>query len=276
MGCGANPNIFNVFERNDFKEGNTVVNYNTAQGSNYNFGGGYVLASTSGESTTGRMHSQRLSMNSFTAFRDNLIESNGGILVNGDSAGILVEGNTIRESDLQICVANSTRNVVVRGNDARTECYGSGLPLKVDDGSLDSPWPVNGFDKLPTLWFGANLTGPNNHATLQLIAKHSVAIISWGQSSRAHASRDEEASELAAAKAARAFIDSTGSPTNVTTVLGVYRQIQIALGLFNISHIASLDLDETRSYWLHQADNVSNICGMQPSEGDKKSQWSEY
>ena len=48
MGCGANPNRFNVFERNDFREGNTVVNYNTAEGASYNFGGGYLLTSTSG------------------------------------------------------------------------------------------------------------------------------------------------------------------------------------------------------------------------------------
>lgn len=62
-------------------------------------------------------------MNSFTVYRGNLIESNGGILVTDDSANILVEGNTIRNSDLQICVRNSTRNVVVRGNDAGTECF---------------------------------------------------------------------------------------------------------------------------------------------------------
>lgn len=94
MGCGANPNLFNVFERNHFTEGNTAVNYNTAQGSNYNFGGGYVLASTSGGAANGA-HSrggfEQLSMNSFTVFRQNRIDSNGGILVEDDSADILVE-----------------------------------------------------------------------------------------------------------------------------------------------------------------------------------------
>jgi parallel beta-helix repeat protein len=66
---------------------------------------------------------EQLSMNSFTVYRENLIESNGGILITGDSADILVEGNTIRNSDLQICVRNSTRNVVTRNNDARIDCF---------------------------------------------------------------------------------------------------------------------------------------------------------
>lgn len=93
MGCGANPNYFNVFERNHFVEGNTVVNYNTAQGANYNFGGGYLLASTSGGGAGGSSGAgfEELSMNTYTVFRQNRIDSNGGILIEDDSANILVE-----------------------------------------------------------------------------------------------------------------------------------------------------------------------------------------
>lgn len=93
MGCGANPNYFNVFERNHFIEGNTVVNYNTAQGANYNFGGGYLLASTSGGGAGGSSGAgfEQLSMNTFTVFRQNRIDSNGGILIEDDSANILIE-----------------------------------------------------------------------------------------------------------------------------------------------------------------------------------------
>ena len=124
MGCGANPNMFNVFERNEFVEGNTIVNYNTLQGASYNFGGGYLLASTSGGgaggSTGGRF--EGLSMNHFTLFRGNTIRSNGGILVADDSDNVLVEGNTIEQSDLQICVTNTTRAVLVIGNSAREAC----------------------------------------------------------------------------------------------------------------------------------------------------------
>ena len=167
MGCGANPNLFNVFERNHFTEGNTSVNYNTARGSSYNFGGGYVLASTSGGTANGapsRGGFEQLSMNSFTVFRQNRIDSNGGILVEDDSADILVEcelpfsffscsvhfvrnsqdriadestskqrinltlfsfrfaANSIEQSDLQICITNTTRNVFLRDNDAQTVC----------------------------------------------------------------------------------------------------------------------------------------------------------
>jgi hypothetical protein len=163
MGCGANPNYFNVFERNHFVEGNTVVNYNTAQGANYNFGGGYLLASTSGGGAGGSSGAgfEELSMNTYTVFRQNRIDSNGGILIEDDSANILVEceshvyifacvfvccdafchrlhheltmcpnlpivstipANSIKQSDLQICVKNTTRNIFVRGNDASTTC----------------------------------------------------------------------------------------------------------------------------------------------------------
>ena len=121
MGCGANPNMRNVFERNDFVEGNAIVNYNTAEGASYNFGQGYTLASTSGGGAGGSSGSryEGLSMNMLTVFRDNIIRSNGGILVADDSTDILVEGNTVLQSDLQICVTNSTRGVFLRGNNAR-------------------------------------------------------------------------------------------------------------------------------------------------------------
>lgn len=120
MGCGANPNMRNVFEGNVFAEGNTIVNYNTPQGASDNFLAGYLLASTSGGgagNATGAGF-EHLSMNSLTVFRDNTIKSNGGILITDDSMDIVVEGNTVMNSDLNICVTNTTRNVVVRNNNA--------------------------------------------------------------------------------------------------------------------------------------------------------------
>ena len=53
------------------------------------------------------------------------------------------------------------------------------------------------------------------------------------------------------------------------------RQIQIALGLFNVSHQAALDPSK-RGYWLHQIGNRSNVCGMTPSMGDRPSQWGTF
>jgi hypothetical protein len=138
--------------------------------------------------------------------------------------------------------------------------------------SMSSQWPTNGYDTLPTLWFGANESGPNDQQTLELIGRHSLAIISWGQAIKPHGSRDAEQSEAEAAMQARGYLDSVG---NNNTVIGVYRQIQIALGLFNISHSASLD-PANAHFWLHQVDNASNICGMTPSMGDKPSPWGTW
>ncbi len=124
MGCGANPNIRNVFERNDFSEGNAVVNFYTPEGASWNFGRGYVIGSTSGGGAGGSTGSRvgDLSMNSFTVFRGNTIESNGGILIADDSSYVLVEDNVIAESDLQICVTNTTSAVLVRNNRAALRC----------------------------------------------------------------------------------------------------------------------------------------------------------
>jgi hypothetical protein len=138
-----------------------------------------------------------------------------------------------------------------------------------------SPWPTDGYDRLPTLWFSANVSGANSRAELELLSKYDLAIISWGQEmpgGSGKITRDSERAQAAAASAARRYLDSVG---NNSTVLGVYRQIQIALGLFNVSHTAALD-PKKRSFWLHQQDNASNICGMEPSEGDKRSQWGTY
>jgi hypothetical protein len=137
------------------------------------------------------------------------------------------------------------------------------------------PWPSHGYDKLNTVWFSANASGPNSQATLELIARHDLAIISWGQAMPSEPGkiiRDSEKAQAEAAAAARSYLDSVH---NNRTLLGVYRQIQIALGLFNVSHSAALDPSKA-SFWLHQLDNASNICGMEPSEGDRPSMWGTF
>jgi hypothetical protein len=137
------------------------------------------------------------------------------------------------------------------------------------------PWPSHGYEKLPVVWFSANASGPNSLAELQLVAEHDLAIMSWGQampSEPGRIIRDSEKAQAEAAAAARSYLDSVG---NNVTVIGVYRQIQIALGLFNVTHAAALD-PAKKSFWLHQLDNASNVCGMEPSEGDKKSMWGTF
>ena len=43
--------------------------------------------------------------------RDNTVENNGGILVRGTSANVLVEGNTVQLSDVGVYVNTSTTQV---------------------------------------------------------------------------------------------------------------------------------------------------------------------
>merc|ERR1712232_1416177 len=59
-----------------------------------------------------------VSLSRFIVFRGNRIESNGGINIQGLSANLLVEDNTILDSDVGIHVNRSTvkGGIVVRGN----------------------------------------------------------------------------------------------------------------------------------------------------------------
>jgi hypothetical protein len=162
--------------------------------------------------------------------------------------------------------------VLVSSPAAAPRACGAGCGGQFSGRRISSPWPSDGYDRLPTVWFSANATGPNSREMLDLIAKHDLAIVSWGQamsSEPGRITRDSEKAQAEAATAVRSYLDSVG---NNVTVLGVYRQIQIALGLFNVSHEAALE-PANANFWLHQLDNASNICGMEPSEGDKRSMW---
>ena len=56
--------------------------------------------------------------NRFITFRGNTVRNNGGIVVRGTSANVLVEGSTISDSDVGVYVNYSTTlgGVVVRNN----------------------------------------------------------------------------------------------------------------------------------------------------------------
>ena len=120
MGCGANPNWFNIFEANEFTEGNAMRNWNTAQGANYNWGHGYVFSTGSGGGAGGASghRFEQLSMNMWLLYRENRVASNGGIWITDDATAVVAEGNIIGQSTLpvRIRVDNSTRNVLVRAN----------------------------------------------------------------------------------------------------------------------------------------------------------------
>jgi hypothetical protein len=113
MGCGANPNMRNSFVDNRFVEGNTVVNYNTLEGAFFgNTSQGYNLVTWKG----GGAGFEDLHMNMYLDYRRNTVESDGGIWITDDAAGVLVENNVINNSDLGVRVDNCTQAVLARGN----------------------------------------------------------------------------------------------------------------------------------------------------------------
>ena len=133
-------------------------------------------------------------------------------------------------------------------------------------------WPSNGCEQLPVLWFGANATGLQDPQQLELIARHALAIVSWGQGIKLHNNQHAEAALAEASAQARAYLDDVGKATNATTVLGVYRQIQVALSLFDVSRNAAAN-PANDHFWLHQKDNSSNIFRAKQPWGTADPLW---
>jgi hypothetical protein len=139
------PNLRNVFYDNVVKEGNHVYNYaTTGDGSPYHAGGSktiepwsfgslsndqgppwetlpvnpeYRLKCTNiGNSSTGNCFKGAL--NRFIVFRGNRVLSNGGIVVRGTSANVLVEGSVVELSDVGMHTNDTTTmgGIVMEGN----------------------------------------------------------------------------------------------------------------------------------------------------------------
>lgn len=116
-------------------------------------------------------------------------------------------------------------------------------------------WPPSargwtGFIK--PAWFGANTSGLDSDATLALVARHAVAGYAWEQGhgpGRQRVGR-EEALLAAAATRARDFLDRA----NASTVLFVYRQVQVCCRMFGWCNYANV-APEAAGFWL--ADPVS-------------------
>jgi len=146
--------------------------------------------------------------------------------------------------------------------------------------------------ELQTLWFGSNETGLDNSSTLALVGRHSLSIYNWLQGYKTHGPtpRDGRHGEVAQAEAILHSRDYLNAAGNHETVLAGYRQIQLALGCFDIGHKAAQD-PALRDLWLH-ADgayaehictkgavgqkakwysNASDVCGMDSTS--KPAQW---
>eukprot|EP00054_Salpingoeca_dolichothecata_P028859 m.222820 g.222820 ORF g.222820 m.222820 type:complete len:187 (+) comp26333_c0_seq17:4898-5458(+) len=120
-GVAWNANIHIQFINNTFLEGNHAWNYHTQptppSGAPYYPGGSKTiepwtfgsLTNDQGEpSEPGPPKDFTGALNRFVVFRDNIVRNNGGVVVRGTSANVLVENNQIFESDVGIYVNFTT------------------------------------------------------------------------------------------------------------------------------------------------------------------------
>ena len=121
---GKDANLRNAFIDNVVAEGNHVWNYNTSPGPAEDpsvypyFPGGsktvepWFFASLTNEQgppiDPGPSYGFEGAFNRFITFRGNRVDSNGGIVVRGTSANVLVEGSVIRQSDVGVHVNLTT------------------------------------------------------------------------------------------------------------------------------------------------------------------------
>eukprot|EP01116_Phalansterium_solitarium_P013693 TRINITY_DN31098_c0_g1_i1.p1 TRINITY_DN31098_c0_g1~~TRINITY_DN31098_c0_g1_i1.p1 ORF type:complete len:426 (+),score=102.24 TRINITY_DN31098_c0_g1_i1:301-1578(+) len=129
-------------------------------------------------------------------------------------------------------------------------------------------WPVSGWGvPLPAMWFGANTSGFDSPETLALLSRHAVAGFGWQQGPTAVG-----LGEVNLARAAMHARDYFDSVNNTHTLLFVYRQIQVALRLFEENALAA-DNPENDMFWYHDAANASNVCTVPQAWGTADPYW---
>ena len=129
---GWDPNIHVQFLDNMFIEGQHLWVYNGCDNGCevYRPGGAntiepYSIGALSNEQPKSNGDTFTGALNRFLVFTNNSIDSNGGILLGGTSASMLVDRNTVRESDFGILVNASVHEGIVLGkNDAKLEMQG--------------------------------------------------------------------------------------------------------------------------------------------------------
>lgn len=126
-------------------------------------------------------------------------------------------------------------------------------------------WPVDyGFERLPVMWFGANVSGLDNDDTLALIAKHAIGTYGWQQGTGALAPGenlgDGDAYLSSAATHLSDYLDARGFAGANRSLVAIYRQVQVALRLFAAPRAAA-DNGALASFWMRDgADPAGAIC----------------
>ena len=130
-------------------------------------------------------------------------------------------------------------------------------------------WPItNGFISLPTMWFGANSSGLDNSNTLALISKHRIGTYGWQQNTGAlipgQNLGDGDVYLAEAATHLSDYLNSiSGQSSPNRTLVGIYRQIQVALRLFAAPRAAA-DNAAFESFWMKDTTTGAACVAGQP------------
>lgn len=125
------------------------------------------------------------------------------------------------------------------------------------------PWPYRGFDRFPAHYFGANGSGLESAARLELVAKHQFAGYGWqqnyqsvGQARWRYYQQEVSLAQMAARLAA--FVEfSPPSRERQLQAIFVYRHMEVAEWYFQTSAAAFHD-PGNRGMFLH--DKQGRIC----------------
>ena len=110
------------------------------------------------------------------------------------------------------------------------------------------------------MWFGANATGLDSEATLALIARHAVGGYGWQQGTGSlDPGKNLGRGEVYLAEAATHLRDYLTAANNNSTLVFVYRQIQVALRLFAAPRAAA-DSPAYDDLWLRPGGPTASRC----------------
>ena len=125
--------------------------------------------------------------------------------------------------------------------------------------------------RVKSMWFGANASGLDSDETLALMARHAVAGYGWqqGHEGGGRVGREEV---LLAAAATHARDYFARADVNASTVLFVYRQVQVCCSMFAQCLYANA-APETASFWLTDANDPSKRCTTSQPWGTQDAIW---
>ena len=127
------------------------------------------------------------------------------------------------------------------------------------------PWPIaDGFERLPTMWFGANASGLDSAASLAAVARHRVAAFGWQQGTGGAGMQlgAGDAYQAAATTHLSDYLDAQPAQAGANrTLVATYRQVMIAQRLFAPQRAAA-DAAQDGGFWLQNGAGSACAFGM--------------